>query len=133
MDTFVYFSHYFVTIPPYGWINAAHINGVKILGTIITELEPGAKIWDEIFESRESIKKFADALVKVAKFYKFDGWLLNVENKIKPGDIEKLKFFVDYLTRSIHSEIKDSEIIWYDSVTSEGKLKWQNKLNDLNK
>ena len=36
-DLFVYFSHHFVTIPPVGWIAAAHRNGTPILGTLITE------------------------------------------------------------------------------------------------
>ncbi|KAJ8890084.1 hypothetical protein PR048_009591 [Dryococelus australis] len=32
IDTFVYFSHHFITIPPPVWVNAAHLHGVKILG-----------------------------------------------------------------------------------------------------
>lgn len=32
VDVFVYFSHHFITIPPVGWINAAHVHGVQILG-----------------------------------------------------------------------------------------------------
>ena len=36
-DLFVYFSHYLVTIPPIGWICAAHRNSTPILGTFITE------------------------------------------------------------------------------------------------
>ena len=31
-DYFVYFSHHLVTIPPCGWIFAAHQNQVPILG-----------------------------------------------------------------------------------------------------
>ena len=34
IDTFVYFSHYFITIPPPCWVHAAHIHGVSILGNI---------------------------------------------------------------------------------------------------
>ncbi len=39
VDVFVYFSHGFVTLPPSGWVAAAHTNGVPILGTVIMEWE----------------------------------------------------------------------------------------------
>ncbi|OXU26644.1 hypothetical protein TSAR_007883 [Trichomalopsis sarcophagae] len=132
VDTFIYFSHYFVTVPPFGWINAAHKHGVKILGTLITEGTGSQAIWDEILKSRNSIIKFADALVQLAQFYKFEGWLLNIENDINEADITKLTFFIQYLTENIHQKIEDSEIIWYDSVINTGKLMWQNELNDKN-
>lgn len=32
IDSFVYFSHHFITIPPPGWTAAAHTNGVSVLG-----------------------------------------------------------------------------------------------------
>ncbi|KAK8782884.1 hypothetical protein V5799_015772 [Amblyomma americanum] len=32
IDTFVYYTHSLVTIPPPGWITAAHRHGVKVLG-----------------------------------------------------------------------------------------------------
>ncbi|XP_046734350.1 cytosolic endo-beta-N-acetylglucosaminidase isoform X1 [Diprion similis] len=133
VDSFIYFSHHLVTIPPYGWINAAHTHGVKVLGTVITEWKDGERIWKEIFSSEAEIKRFADALVSLATFYKFDGWLVNVENKIDEDDVDKLIFFVKYLTDNIHAAIEGSEVIWYDSVTMKGELKWQNELNDLNK
>ncbi|XP_047363269.1 cytosolic endo-beta-N-acetylglucosaminidase isoform X1 [Vespa velutina] len=133
IDTFVYFSHYFVTIPPYGWINAAHSHGVKVLGTVITEHADGEVIWNLILQSEETVRRFANALVQIAKFYKFDGWLLNVENSIKPEGINNLVYFVKYLSDHIHKEIIGSEIIWYDSVINTGELKWQNELNEKNK
>jgi mannosyl-glycoprotein endo-beta-N-acetylglucosaminidase len=36
IDIFIYFSHHFITIPPESWINAAHENNCRILGTFIT-------------------------------------------------------------------------------------------------
>jgi hypothetical protein len=30
VDVFVYFSHHLVTVPPPGWIHAAHKHGVKV-------------------------------------------------------------------------------------------------------
>lgn len=131
VDTFVYFSHHFVTIPPCGWITAAHRHGVKVLGTVITE--GNNETWDTILATQEDARKFANALISIAKSYQFEGWLLNIENKIKLEDINNLIYFIKYLTESIHSEIEDSEIIWYDSVTNKGVLNWQNELNDKNK
>merc|ERR1719474_956980 len=37
IDTFVYFSHHLLTIPPPGWVTAASLHGVQVLGTLITE------------------------------------------------------------------------------------------------
>ncbi|CAK9803829.1 Cytosolic endo-beta-N-acetylglucosaminidase [Anthophora plagiata] len=129
IDTFVYFSHYFITVPPFGWINAAHDHGVKVLGTVITEKEG---IWDSILKSQEEVRTFANALIHVAKFYKFDGWFINIENIIKSDQINNLIYFLKYLRERIHEEIRDSEIIWYDSITNEGTLSWQNELNNKN-
>jgi len=35
IDTFVYFSHSFVTIPPPGWINSAHTHDVQVHAPIL--------------------------------------------------------------------------------------------------
>jgi hypothetical protein len=41
IDTFIYFSHQLVTIPPPVWINSAHLHGTKILGMCVLNLSFG--------------------------------------------------------------------------------------------
>ncbi|GAB1598562.1 cytosolic endo-beta-N-acetylglucosaminidase-like [Argonauta hians] len=132
VDMFIYFSHHFVTIPPAGWVSSAHYNGVLILGTVITEHDVGAKICNEILQSQESYELIARKLTEIAKFYNLDGWLLNIENTIRPDKIRKLVEFVKYLTERMTDEIPHSKVIWYDSVTKDGFLLWQNELNSEN-
>jgi len=36
------------------------------------------------------------------------------------------------LTSLLHDFQEESQVIWYDSVTTEGELKWQDQLNELN-
>ena len=82
IDTFVYFSHNVVTIPPPCWTNCCHSHGVKVLGTFITEWDNGSVICSDILQSVESYKRFAKQLVDIACYYNFDGWLVNIENPI---------------------------------------------------
>lgn len=134
VDTFVYFSHYLVTIPPPAWTNAGHRHGVPVLGTLITESEEG-KLKCEIFlKSKESCKQLADQLVQITQYYGFDGWLVNIENVIeKEEHIINLIWFLKYLTDEQHKHVPGSQVIWYDSVVKTGKLDWQNALNDDNR
>lgn len=76
VDTFIYFAHVLVTIPPVGWINSAHTNGVKVLGTFILEWEAGAKVCQELFKSRESAAHAARQLARIAHWFGFEGWLV---------------------------------------------------------
>lgn len=133
VDTFVYFSHHFITIPPVGWINSAHANGVAVLGTFITEDFSGfSKRCEAIFSYDYLWKLVADKLVEIAKYYRFEGWLLNIENKLDKLNRENMLNFVKYLTDKMHDAIEGSQVIWYDSVTVDGVLKWQNELNAKN-
>ncbi|XP_062601437.1 cytosolic endo-beta-N-acetylglucosaminidase-like [Saccostrea cucullata] len=132
IDTFIYFSHHFVTVPPVTWINAAHKHGVKVLGTFITEWDDGKLRSQKLLESEESFKRIANKLVEITKYYNFDGWLINIENVIQSDKTENLCNFVGYLTSQLHKAVPGSEVIWYDSVLNTGELKWQNELNCKN-
>lgn len=133
IDTFIYFSHQLVTIPPPVWINSAHLHGTKILGTLITESDNGEKVWDQILKSDSSVENFVDSLVAICCHFGFDGYLLNVENAVPLEHVSKLELFVKQIHHKLHDKIPHAEVIWYDSVTKEGKLKWQNELNHLNR
>lgn len=134
IDIFVYFSHRMFTLPPVGWTNAAHKHGVAILGTFITEWEDGAKVCDSFLASDESAyKAVAEQMVLLAHFYRFDGWLINIENVLSPIAVSRVPLFLSYLTEKLHSQIPGGLVLWYDSVIHSGDLKWQNELNDENR
>lgn len=48
IDTFIYFSHHLLTVPPVAWINSGHLHGVPVLGKlwlskILTSFSPNRK------------------------------------------------------------------------------------------
>lgn len=133
IDIFCYFSHNLVTIPTLQFLNAAHKNGVKVLGTLIVEGVEGQKaLYEDILSSSEQIERVTHSLVDLSKRLKFEGWLLNVEVTVDVEKVSMLKHFVDRLTHKTRKEIPQGMVIWYDSVTVDGKLAWQNELNNLN-
>ncbi|KAK3091343.1 hypothetical protein FSP39_019132 [Pinctada imbricata] len=133
IDMFIYFSHHFVTIPPSTWTNAAHRNGVQMLGTVITEWQEGLQRCKTFLESESAYKAVGDKLVSIATYYKFDGWLINIENPIQGEKLGNLHGFVKYLAEQMHDQLPGSTVLWYDSVIRTGELKWQDALNEKNK
>ncbi|XP_042465081.1 cytosolic endo-beta-N-acetylglucosaminidase 1-like [Zingiber officinale] len=133
MDVFVYFSHDLVTLPPPCWTNAAHTHGVKVLGTFLVEWDEGRVICDTLLSSKESSQMYAERLTELASALGFDGWLVNIEVNLDKKQVNNLKEFVHHLSCTMHSSVPGSLVIWYDAVTIDGKLAWQNKLNDANK
>lgn len=133
VDVFIYFSHNLISIPTLQYLNAAHENGVKVIGTFIVENNDGREKLHEILKSREQAERVADSLVEISKRLKFEGYLLNVEVPVDSSHVHMLKHFIRYLTQKTHQEIPEGIIIWYDSVTlPSGNLIWQNELNAKN-
>ncbi|ESQ40461.1 hypothetical protein EUTSA_v10012879mg [Eutrema salsugineum] len=133
MDVFVYFSHSLVTLPPPCWTNTAHRHGVKVLGTFITEWDQGKATCKELLATKESAQMYAERLAELAAALGFDGWLINIENEIDQVQIPNLKAFVSHLTKFMHSSVPGGLVIWYDSVTVDGLLAWQDQLTEKNK
>ncbi|XP_042755524.1 cytosolic endo-beta-N-acetylglucosaminidase 1 isoform X2 [Lactuca sativa] len=76
---------------------------------------------------------YAERLSELAVALGFDGWLINMEVSLDIEKIPIMKEFVSHLTQVMHSSVPGSLVIWYDSVTTEGQLNWQNQLNNYNK
>lgn len=104
-----------------------------ILGTIITEWDDGVLIWKELLKDEASIDLYTKCLADICAHFSFDGYLLNVENEIDKTLLTKFLRFIDLLSYKLHMLVPTAELIWYDSVTKDGSLQWQNELNDMNR
>jgi len=108
-----------------------------MLGTLIFEWDNGEKeteimlngkispdVSDLRFvkEAADGNRHYAKKLVEIAKYYGFDGYLMNFECTIRDNVV--LIEWLNFLTQEIHKEIPNSLIIWYDSVLHDGSLIW---------
>jgi mannosyl-glycoprotein endo-beta-N-acetylglucosaminidase len=112
-------------------IDAAHRNGVKVLGNVFfPPVEYGGQIqWVEDFLQKDGDTfPVADKLIEAAEHYGFEGWFINQEtagaNAQMAADIRD---FMIYLQENSNLEIE-----WYDAMTENGNVSWQNQLNNLN-
>ncbi|EAU82416.1 hypothetical protein CC1G_11102 [Coprinopsis cinerea okayama7 len=151
-DSFNYFAHHRITIPPPEWINAAHRQGVPILGTIIFEGGSDEDILRMVIgktpgsTSNFHAERNAEYTVPVSSYYAelfadlavergFDGWLLNVEIGLQGGSEQArgLAAWVALLQQEVLKKVgPHGLVIWYDSVTVRGDLWWQDRLNAFN-
>lgn len=90
VDYFCYFSHNYVTIPPSGWLNAAHRHGVPVLGTYIAEGSTGSRLLHEVLASAESVQRAVTAMTRLCLHFGFEGWLVNVECQVRPEAMPNL-------------------------------------------
>lgn len=69
--------------PPAGTIDAAHLNGVKILGTLffMPRTIGGRDGWIEAMLTKDENGKYPYAvkMYEIAKYFGFDGWFINKE------------------------------------------------------
>ncbi|KLO08577.1 hypothetical protein SCHPADRAFT_858859 [Schizopora paradoxa] len=151
-DTFIYFSHHRVTIPPPSWINAAHKHGTKMLGVLIFEHAESAEdllrlLLGNVPASRTSSVKsgvkntlpvsahYARELAQLASDRGFDGYLLNVEYRLEggPEQVRAIEAWISILNHELKRTVgPHAQTIWYDSVIINGDLRWQDRLNTLN-
>jgi endo-beta-N-acetylglucosaminidase D len=113
VESFVYFSHKLVCVPPPTWTNTLHRNGVKALGTIL--LEPQTKGIERLLQHTGTGDNLtfclARTLASISKHYGFDGFLVNIE---KPFSKETWSpdIFQAFLAQLRTDLGDDKELIW---------------------
>ena len=120
-----------VLIPAKAWVDAAHQNGVKVIGCVFFAPQAwgGNETTLQNFLVKDSNGSFtaANQLIEIANYYQFDGWLLNFETNVSSGTATLAMEFLDSLNSSY-----SGEIIWYDAMLTSGTVSWQNQLNAAN-
>lgn len=124
-----------------------------MLGTFITEWDAGAATCKQLFGTAATAQHTAHQLANIAAWYGFEGWLVNIENDLDPSSIDHVLLFLRCavfalcrctehawdpllareLTMRMQQQRLDAMVLWYDAVTVQGTLCWQNTLNEANR
>ncbi len=120
-----------ILAPNGGIIDAAHRNGVPVLGTIF--FPPNAYggniqwVRDLVQRAGDSFP-VADKLIEVAEYYGFDGYFINQETS--GGNSALANDLIDFM--KYFQANSDLQIMWYDAMIESGAISWQEQLNSLN-
>lgn len=119
-------------VPPTAeMIDNAHRNGVPILGTIFFPplVFGGNYAWVQNFLTKVGdTYPAADKLIQMAEYYGFDGWFINQETEGgNAADAAAMRDLIRYIR--VNSSLR---ITWYDSMTEDGTIWWQDHLNSRN-
>jgi endo-beta-N-acetylglucosaminidase D len=113
VDTFIYFSHKLICVPPPTWTNALHRNGVKVLGTVL--VEPQTKGSERLLQhdTDEDGMHFpiVEKLAHIAAHYGFDGWLMNIEKPF-PQDVWDPYLLETFLCQLKTAMGKTRQLVW---------------------
>ena len=131
-----------IVAPSADVIDAAHRNGVPVLGTVFfPQAGHGGKIeWLNDFLQKDAAGNFpiVDKLIEAAEYFGFDGWFINQETEGGESDPNGLltaehAALMQELVKAFKAKAGDSlEIMWYDSMTEGGEMDWQNALTEKN-
>lgn len=120
-----------VNLPSRGWVEAAHRNGVEVIGTVFFAPVAwgGSPKTVASFLRRDAQGHFpaAQQLVRIARFYGFDGWFVNAETAGADGAA-----MIDFMAELRAAAPPGMTIHWYDALLPDGRVRWQNALTPAN-
>lgn len=119
-------------------VDAGHKNGVKVTGTVFMPMTAhgGKTEWLDDLLKKEDDGSYpvVDKLIEVAQTYGFDGWFINQETEgtdeepLTGDHAARMQEFLAYYKE----KAADLELIYYDSMTVDGEMDWQNALTNKN-
>jgi autotransporter-associated beta strand protein len=119
--------------PPSAVVDAAHRNGVPVLGTVF--LAPGvyggtiSEVNAMLTQKADGSFPVADKMILAAQTMHFDGWFINQEteggNSTTASQMQK---FIQY----IHGKAPGLTVEWYDAMDTNGNIDYRNELDSLN-
>lgn len=127
-----------IVAPSADVVDAGHKNGVKVAGTVfMPQTAHGGKMeWLEDLLSRAEDGSYpvADKLIEVARIYGFDGWFMNQETEGTPEEplTEEHALRMQEFLAYFKTQAPELVMVYYDSMTKEGRMDWQNALTEKN-
>ena len=119
-------------------VDAGHKNGVPVLGTVfMPQAAHGGKMeWleDLLTKNEDGSYPVADKLIEVAQLYGFDGWFMNQETEgtdeepLTADHAARMQEFIQYYKK----QAPELAMVYYDSMTVDGEMDWQNALTEKN-
>ncbi len=139
VDTAVYWggsSGEGIIVPPSAdVIDAAHKNGVPLLGTVFfpQAAHGGKLVWLEEFLAKDENGDFPiiAKLIEACEYFGFDGWFINQETETDLT-AEHAALMKEFIV-AFKAAAPELELVWYDSMTIGGEMDWQNALTEKNK
>lgn len=117
-----------INIPNPAYTSAAHRNGVKSLGCWFWPRH-SQNFSDWVVQNPDGSFPVADKMIEMAEYFGFEGYFINQEATISLANAQKLLDMLKYLRAEAP---EDFHIQWYDSLSINGGLTYQNTFNNVN-
>ena len=114
-----------VVVPTGEFTDAAHTNGVPVMGTIFFDWNGDSSVVENFVRNYRSV---ADKLIEVMEYYGFDGYFFNEETGVDYTTAGNLRSMIAYMRQQRPNML----IGWYDSITDSGNLSYQDAVNGYN-
>ena len=111
-----------VVVPTGEFTDAAHTNGVPVMGTIFFDWGGNSSVVENFVRNYRSV---ADKLIEVMEYYGFDGYFFNEETAVDYTTAGNLRSMIAYMRQQRPNML----IGWYDSITDSGNLSYQDAVN----